>query len=129
MSGAGIIAMQKGRYFVGADGYHIDTGAFVKLLEYATGKEAIVLGKPSKEFFSLALRSCSCTADQAVVVGDDVTTDIAGAKAIGSLAILVKTGKAAGSNVGVGGESPDIIIDSIAELPRTLLKMNRSDQT
>ena len=55
MSGAEIIAMQKGRYSVGADGYHIDTGAFVKLLEYATGKEAIVLGKPSREFFGLAL--------------------------------------------------------------------------
>ena len=64
-----------------------------------------------------------------MVVGDDVNTDIAGAKAIGSLAILVKTGKAAGSNIQVGGEGPDIIIDSIAELPGTLLRINQSDQT
>lgn len=93
MSGAQIIGMQQGRYSVGADGYHIDTGAFVRLLEYASGKKAIMLGKPSKEFFGLALHSCVCSPDEAAVVGDDESTDIAGAKAIGSLAILVRTVK------------------------------------
>ena len=120
MSGAQIVAMQNGRYFVAQDGYHIDTGAFVKLLEYATGKEAILLGKPSREFFNLALQSCSCSADEAVVVGDDVSTDIAGAKAIGSRAILVRTGKAMGTKLTVGSPGPDIILDSIAELPSAL---------
>jgi HAD superfamily hydrolase (TIGR01458 family) len=120
MSGAQIIGMQQGRYSVGPDGYHIDTGAFVRLLEYASGKEAIMLGKPSQEFFGLALQSCTCSPDEAAVVGDDVSTDIAGARAIGSLAILVRTGKAADMNTRPGDDVPDIIIDSIADLPRVL---------
>ena len=123
MSGANIIAMQEGRYSVAPDGYHIDTGAFVKLLEYASSKEAILLGKPSKDFFELALHSCTCTAGDAAVVGDDISTDVAGARAIGSLAVLVKTGKAAGTSVAPGGNGPDIIIGSVAELPATLLEL------
>jgi ribonucleotide monophosphatase NagD (HAD superfamily) len=55
MSGADIIAMQDSPYFYTASGIMIDTGAFVKMFEYASGKKAIVVGKPRKEFFEMAI--------------------------------------------------------------------------
>jgi hypothetical protein len=34
------------------DGERVDTGGWVRLLEYATGSSARVLGEPSPEFFT-----------------------------------------------------------------------------
>jgi HAD superfamily hydrolase (TIGR01458 family) len=120
MGGSEIIAMQKGRYFEASDGKHLDTGGFVRLLEYASGKESIVLGKPSKDFFNLALKSCGCTYDEAVIIGDDLNTDIKGAKTIGSLAIQVRTGKAAENVLSPSNPIPDLVINSIIDLPDIL---------
>ncbi|ODS03035.1 hydrolase, partial [Methyloceanibacter marginalis] len=56
IDGADLLALAKNRTFKGDDGkLSLDAGAFVTALEYATGKEATVLGKPSPDFFSSAL--------------------------------------------------------------------------
>jgi len=52
--GAHLLALQRGRYFRAEDGDHIDTGAVVAALEFATGATAQVLGKPSVDFAELA---------------------------------------------------------------------------
>jgi ribonucleotide monophosphatase NagD (HAD superfamily) len=83
------VALQKGRYFVREEGYFLDTGAFVAMLEYSSGKTARVLGKPSQEFFHLALSHVGCTPAEAAIVGDDINTDIAGAARTGALGVLV----------------------------------------
>jgi ribonucleotide monophosphatase NagD (HAD superfamily) len=51
-SGAELVATQVNRVAVRDDGEHLDTGGWVRLLEYATGQTARVLGKPSPEFFT-----------------------------------------------------------------------------
>ncbi|WP_244500869.1 HAD hydrolase-like protein, partial [Methyloceanibacter marginalis] len=72
----------------------LDAGAFVTALEYATGKEATVLGKPSPDFFSSALTSMGCAPAEAVMVGDDAEADVAGSLNTGfGCALLVRTGK------------------------------------
>jgi FMN phosphatase YigB (HAD superfamily) len=58
------------------DGEHLDTGGWVRLLEYATGSSARVLGKPSPEFFTAPLDALGRGPDTAVVVGDDLAADI-----------------------------------------------------
>ena len=120
MSGAEIVALQKGRFFVNREGHNLDTGAFVELLEYASGTTARVLGKPSAEFFELAMQDTNCTPGETMVVGDDVTTDIAGAQAIGALSVLVKTGKYSSEALACSPAKPDLVIASIAELPHVL---------
>lgn len=118
MEGAELIALQNGRFFISSDGYNVDTGAFVNLLEYASGKTARVLGKPSSDFFNMALRHVGCRADEVTVVGDDVHTDIAGAKQIGAMAVLVRTGKYCGDSV--TAIQPDLELESVAQLPHAL---------
>lgn len=120
MAGAEIIALQKGRFFVRSDGYNLDTGAFVQLFEYASGKTARVLGKPSADFFRLGVEQLGCRLEEAAVVGDDVTTDIAGAKQVCALAVLVRTGKYNYQNLERAPTQPDLVIDSIGDLPSLL---------
>src|SRR5262245_17965796 len=95
IGGAPFIALAKNRSFKDDDGaLSLDAGAFVTALEFATGREALVLGKPSPAFFQATLASMSCAPESAVMVGDDAESDIAGALDAGlAAAVLVRTGK------------------------------------
>jgi HAD superfamily hydrolase (TIGR01458 family) len=95
IGGAPFIALAKNRSFKDDDGgLSLDAGAFVTALEFATGREALVLGKPSPAFFQAALASMNCAPESAVMVGDDAESDIAGALGAGlAAAVLVRTGK------------------------------------
>ena len=55
MNGAEILALHLGKYYKVDSGLRLDSGSIVKALEYATDKEAIVVGKPSIKFFKVAL--------------------------------------------------------------------------
>jgi HAD superfamily hydrolase (TIGR01458 family) len=95
IDGATLIALAKNRTFLGDDGkISLDAGAFVSALEYSSGQEAIVLGKPAPDFFKGALSSMGCAPQDAVMVGDDAEADVAGALQAGiAAALLVRTGK------------------------------------
>ncbi len=93
--GADFLALAANRSFRDADGkLSLDAGPFVAALEFATGRKASVLGKPSPDFFRAALASMDINPDEAAMVGDDAESDIAGALSAGlGMAILVRTGK------------------------------------
>jgi HAD superfamily hydrolase (TIGR01458 family) len=116
--GAELWATQVNRVAVRDDGEHLDTGGWVRLLEYATGANARVLGKPSPEFFTAPLEALGRGPGTALVVGDDLEADIGGGRAVGAATVLVRTGKGdppPGTDVG-----PDAVIDSVADLPDLL---------
>lgn len=93
-TGAEFLALAENRNFKDADGeLSMDAGAFVRALEFASGRQATVLGKPSADFFGLAVRSLGCQAREAVMVGDDAEADVGGALAAGLAGVLVRTGK------------------------------------
>lgn len=92
-TGKPLIAMGENRYFKEVDGLSLDAGPFVRALETASGINAIVLGKPAKEFFLQAIKDFNCPPKQVVMVGDDVEADVNGALSAGLQAILVQTGK------------------------------------
>ncbi|WP_183661156.1 TIGR01458 family HAD-type hydrolase [Phyllobacterium trifolii] len=95
IQGAEFLALAPNRTFKDADGeLSLDAGAFVAALEFASQRSAVVLGKPSPAFFLSALASMQCPIAEAVIVGDDAETDIAGALRTGlAHALLVRTGK------------------------------------
>ena len=117
MNGAELIALQKGLYWFSPDGVFLDCGAFVTLLEAAADKTATVMGKPSETFFKIALESLQRSPSEAVVVGDDMTSDIVGAQAMGMRSILVKTGKFKPSQLENPVAEPTWVLNSISELP------------
>jgi HAD superfamily hydrolase (TIGR01458 family) len=116
--GAELLATQVNRVAVRDDGEHLDTGGWVRLLEYATGATARVLGKPSPEFFTAPLEALGREPGTALVVGDDLEADIGGGSAVGAATVLVRTGK--GDPAAGAGVEPDAVIDSVADLPDLL---------
>lgn len=93
MDGGTLLAMGNNHYFQDRDGLSLDIGPFVAALEYASGREAVILGKPSADFYAVAVASLGCEAKQTVMVGDDALADVDGALAAGLQGILVRTGK------------------------------------
>lgn len=111
-----LIALGMTRYWCAPDGMRLDTGAFVAALRYASGIEPVVLGKPSTDFFRMALQRLGVDASATVLIGDDIKTDIGGAQQAGLHAVLVRTGKFRESDLH-STITPDGVVDSIADLP------------
>ena len=120
MNGSLILALSKTQYYFQDNGVNINTGAFVSMFEHACDKEAILLGKPSKEFFNLALTRLDSISSKTLVVGDDITVDVAGAKAINATSVLVKTGHYNEDLISKSKVKPDFIIEDITQLPDLL---------
>lgn len=120
LDGAAIVALEKDRYWMGDGGLMLSAGPFVAALEYATGKTATVVGKPSAAFFSLALADMGVPPDEALMVGDDIRTDIGGAQAIGMKTALVMTGKFRKDTLDTSPYRPDHLIPSVADLMAVL---------
>ncbi|MFN2381558.1 MAG: TIGR01458 family HAD-type hydrolase [Guyparkeria sp.] len=112
---APLIALGMTRFWEAEDGPRLDVGPFVRGLEYATGRNTVVLGKPSGAFFRLAVESLGVSAGQVVMIGDDIVGDIDGAQHAGLTAVQVRTGKFRPADL-EGEISPDGVIDSIAGL-------------
>ena len=91
--GAPLLATGRTRYFQGRENLELDAGPFVTSLEYAAETDAIILGKPSREFFLSSVKELGCRPEEVVMVGDDAVSDVGGALAAGLSAILVQTGK------------------------------------
>jgi HAD superfamily hydrolase (TIGR01458 family) len=119
-AGAEIIALEKDRFWMAPDGLMLSAGPFVAALEFATGRTATIMGKPSRQFFALALRDMNLPPDQVAMVGDDILTDIAGARKAGMKAVLVRTGKFSQESLNGAAIKPTAVIDSIAKIAEIL---------
>lgn len=119
LAGARLVAIQKNRFWETGSGLALDAGAFVAALEYASGREATVVGKPSRAFFEAAVGGLGVPAGRCVMVGDDLESDVAGAREAGLVGVLVKTGKFRldGRDEGEARGRADAVLESIAELP------------
>jgi len=123
LDGAELLAIQKGRYWFSPEGPVLDCGSFAALLEYATGKEARVTGKPSTTFFQLVLEDMGINPESALAVGDDLSTDVRGAHDMGMRSILIKTGKFRPEQLSDSPVQPTWILSAFEELPGLLSKM------
>jgi len=78
------------------------------------------MGKPSQQFFQLALSDLGISAQDAAMIGDDILTDVRGAQEIGMHGILVKTGKYRAEDAESSGVKADMVLESLAELAEHL---------
>jgi phospholysine phosphohistidine inorganic pyrophosphate phosphatase len=92
-----------------------NVGSWVRLLEAASGVQAVYVGKPQPSVFELALADMGLDKKQLVMVGDRVQSDIKEAQALGIRSVLVKTGEFRVGDLEAGIE-PDFVLDSIREL-------------
>jgi HAD superfamily hydrolase (TIGR01458 family) len=118
VDGAALVGMHRNLYWRTSEGWQLDGGAYIAGLEEATGRAAVICGKPAAAYFEEALRLLDVTADMAVMVGDDLVNDVLGAQAGGMTGVLVRTGKFLPTDLERAEAEPDHVLDSIADLPR-----------
>jgi len=114
--GAEFLALATNRSFRDADEQlSLDVGGFVACLEYASNRKAHVLGKPSPDFFRMAVTHMSLAPANAVMIGDDAEFDVSAAIKAGLRGILVRTGKyKPGAEDGVDPK-PDAVAQNLLE--------------
>lgn len=120
LSGAEFVTLARNRYWRAEDGFMLDLGAFAAALEYASGREATLVGKPAPDFFTAALASLRVSPEQAAVIGDDLESDVAGGQAAGMKGVLVRTGKFRPEDAERSRIRPDAALDSLAQLATLL---------
>ena len=118
--GASFYCLHKNKWWQTSRGPMLDSGAFVSGLEYATGVDATVLGKPSPSYFAAALDALDAEPERTWLVTDDVEGDVRGARLFGMRTALVRTGKFRPETLEVADPSPDIVVSSLAHFPSLL---------
>ncbi|WP_435227229.1 HAD-IIA family hydrolase [Streptomyces sp. Tue6028] len=118
--GARLVAMHRNLYWRTDEGLQLDSGAFVTGLEAAAHTEAVITGKPSAAFFGAALARLGVSAREALMVGDDIESDVLAAQRAGVTGVLVRTGKYLPKTHRAASGEPDHVIDSFAGLPELL---------
>jgi HAD superfamily hydrolase (TIGR01458 family) len=111
-----LVALGMTRYWRAPDGLSLDVAPFVVALEHATGRKAVVLGKPSREFFLEGVSRLGLDPGDVLMVGDDIRADVGGARGAGLKGALVRTGKFRQADLS-GDVRPDLVLDSVAQLP------------
>lgn len=119
-TGAELIALHKNRFWQTEEGLKVDIGFFVAGLESICSKAARVMGKPNRAFFQRVLDSTGVDAANAIMVGDDLDSDIGGAQQMGIRGCLVKTGKYREADLDKSTIKPSYIIASVADLTHIL---------
>jgi HAD superfamily hydrolase (TIGR01458 family) len=118
--GAPLFCLHKNKWWQTSRGPMLDSGAFVAGLEYATGVEATVLGKPSPSYFAAALDALDAEPELTWLVTDDVEADVRGARLFGMKTALVRTGKFRPEALETAEAAPDIVVSSLAQFPALL---------
>jgi ribonucleotide monophosphatase NagD (HAD superfamily) len=121
LDGAALIGMHSTFSWMTDEGMVLDSGVvLLRGLEAATGRTAVVCGKPAQQAFVAGLHSLDLPAERVAMVGDDVNTDVLAAQASGLTGVLVRTGKFRQDMLEMAGGHPDLVIDSIVNLPDLL---------
>jgi HAD superfamily hydrolase (TIGR01458 family) len=113
LSGARLVAMHRNTAWRTAEGMALDSGPFVTALATAAGTRATAIGKPAAAFFRQAIRDIGLPVTALAMVGDDARNDLAPARRLGLVGVLVRTGKPVGPEEEA---QADVVIDSVAEL-------------
>lgn len=93
------------------------TGAVLAAVETATGKTATIGGKPERHLFDLA-RAQLGGAKRVAMIGDRVSSDIAGGRAAGLGTILVLSGTTSEAEAAEADPTPDHVVADLAALLR-----------
>jgi HAD superfamily hydrolase (TIGR01450 family) len=114
LRGAALVAAGRDATFPMPDGPWPGAGPIVAAIESGTGVEAVSVGKPEPQLFLTALDRLG--PGRAIVVGDRLDADAAGARAAGVDCALVLTGATSADEAGAADPPPTRVAASLAEL-------------
>ena len=120
LNNAALIALHQNKYCMRDGSVSLDLGPFVKAIEYSSNKKSILMGKPEKKFYNMAIEDMRVPKNEVVMIGDDIMSDIKGAKDFGIKTIQVKTGKYQENDSNNKFTQPDERIESIVDVVNLL---------
>lgn len=115
-NGAVLVGSYGGAVYMSDHGPALSAGPIIKLLEFASSKRAIMIGKPSPRMFRLALTLAGVSASDAVMIGDQIETDLLGAHQAGVHTVLVLTGVETTASIRSSKIKPDLVLDNVSKL-------------
>ena len=114
--GARLIGTNPDRRLPHGDYFHIGNGAMVHMLEYCSEQQALMIGKPHAPMLQEALRYAGIEKEAALMIGDNLETDVAFGLNNGCSTIFVTTGVHTRQDCEKSGLRPDLVIDNLLEL-------------
>jgi len=114
--GTVLVGSYGGAVYMSDHGPALSAGPIIKALEYASGKRAVMIGKPSPRMFKLALQRAEEKPNRAVMVGDQLETDLLGAHRAGVHTILVLTGVETRETIRSSKLKPEMIVENVDRL-------------
>ena len=97
-------------------GYIPDCGSMSIMLKNATGKEPFFIGKPEPIMVNCVLKKLDMRAEDAVIIGDRLYTDIKTGVKAGVDTICVLSGEATTQDIEEGDVKPTYVFDSVKEI-------------
>ena len=93
-----------------------DCGSVCIMIENATGKKPVVIGKPSPLMPELAMERLGITKEQTCVVGDRIYTDVKSGLNAGITGILVMSGETTPQILAESADKPHLVLEDAGEI-------------
>jgi HAD superfamily hydrolase (TIGR01450 family) len=117
-AGAHLVGTCADRVFPSRRGLEFGAGALSSMLAYAANVKPFFVGKPQPVFFQNLCRRLNVQPADCLLIGDNLESDIAGAKAVGMKTLLTLTGVARRQDIAEApaNQQPDAVIDDLTQL-------------
>lgn len=91
------------------------TGAVLAAVETASGRRAEIAGKPERHLFEMA-REALGGCESVAMIGDRISSDVAGGHAAGLATILVLSGTTSREEAAAADPAPDFVVEDLRGL-------------
>jgi 4-nitrophenyl phosphatase len=124
-----VLAIHAGALFVGTNpdvsfpiegGQAVGNGAIIRAVEAASSTEPVIVGKPEPLLFEQAVHRIGLQAEQILMLGDRLETDILGAQRAGIATALLLTGVTSRQEAGLSEIKSDFIFEHLQALTHEL---------
>lgn len=115
-NGAAFIATNTDGSFPTPEGINPGTGTVIGALQFASGTEPYVVGKPQPAIFQTALKALNAQPGETLMVGDRLETDILGANQLSIQTAAVLTGVSSRKEIDQNDIQPTFIYEDITAL-------------
>ncbi|MGB7338771.1 MAG: HAD-IIA family hydrolase [Phototrophicaceae bacterium] len=112
--GAAFIGTNPDSSFPSPDGLVPGAGSLIRMIQDASDVEPVIIGKPKPAMFEVALARLGTRAEETLMIGDRINTDIEGGNQAGLQTAMVLTGVNQRSDI--SDIQPDYIFDGLPEL-------------
>ena len=93
-----------------------DCGSVCAMIYNATGRQPVVIGKPSPLMPQLAMERLGCSPEETCVVGDRIYTDVKCGLNAGCVSILVMSGETTPEILAQSPDKPHLVLESAREI-------------